>query len=328
MASSCARSLTWFVNLLIRIENWRHTSIRKMRPKKKSVEVGSAAPIIRLIATRRSCRTVSAMRPAPVRSQSHEYSSRSLRLLTSSRMTPKMKTAIRMAMIFWRMSMSFSSLLPRGVRDRVFPEPGQQQGQEHFEDVIERLERVPVHGFARRTGIHGHRRFPDRESQHEPEKPDSHQPEERRPVVAPAEEPRAERHVGRAGLDHAEQLADPLRVVLAVAVDLDHVAVIVADRELVPRLEGDPVAHIERMGQHARPGLFCQPRRAVMRPVVDDGDVHIRIEPRDRSNDPRYGKRFVERGYDDERVLIHGLCASGGSSARRLPLYRFCFFAA
>src|SRR3990170_1200987 len=103
-------------------------TMRKMTLDKNSVVVGIAAPMTPEMNLNRSYHTARMMTITPVRSQSHENSSRNLRLLTKSIITIKSTILVLMANIFCCIGMGYLLLLYYPSDKFIFPEQCDKHG--------------------------------------------------------------------------------------------------------------------------------------------------------------------------------------------------------
>ena len=142
----------------------------------------------------------------------------------------------------------------------------------------------------------------DQAGHEEGEDVDARPPADRRRVPAVVrEEARAAHHVHAVvGVHDRQQSADLLRVVLAVAVHLDHVVVAVVERVEEARLHGAADAEVERVAQDARARVLRDALGVVGRAVVDHEHVEGRRVPADGAHDGADGGRLVVGGNDGE----------------------------
>ena len=120
----------------------------------------------------------------------------------------------------------------------------------------------------------------------------------------------------------ANSFAQLARIVLAVAVDLDHVLVAVLVGVLEAGLDGAADAHVERHAQHLRAGPLGAIGRRVGGAVVDHHDVDLRRVAVQRRDDAGDGGALVVGGHDGQaRGAVCGerIGEHGGIGACRSP---------
>ena len=145
-----------------------------------------------------------------------------------------------------------------------------------------------------------HRLAEDR-PQHQAEEADAERADGAGPRAVIADEARADHHFAAGGLEPLEDAGNIARVVLAVAIDADHVLEAEFVGEFVAGLHAAAETEVVRQGQHFGAGLARDLDGAVGRAIVDhqhrdSGDVLV-----DFADHAADGAFLVEGGHDDQQ---------------------------
>lgn len=116
----------------------------------------------------------------------------------------------------------------------------------------------------------------------------------------PLQKPRANNDIRDPSLNRATQGLNERRIMLAVAVELHDQIIALALGELITRLQGHAVAHVERMRDHQGPSPTGQLWSAVLRAIVDHQDIDLWQMPPNTLKHTRQAAGLVVSRDDDQ----------------------------